>query len=243
MEFDLDVPAVTEVLRDEYASVRGGLAISGPAAVLTGSHQRHDERLRRATDAPSLACRAGCSWCCYFTVDIRAVEAFRIVDFIDRDLDEAERRRVRAEIEANRAILKSLDEDQRYRRNLKCPLLRDGTCVAYAVRPQSCRNYHATDADGCRRAFEDPSDVDIDPEFAPGVYQAGAAHVEGFAAALSDGGYDSDVYELNLALSAALRDPLARERFERREKPFLDLRGYAVESEFDDLWTRADEPR
>jgi hypothetical protein len=29
-------------------------------------------------DAHTLACKNGCFWCCYFTVDVRAVEVFSI---------------------------------------------------------------------------------------------------------------------------------------------------------------------
>jgi Fe-S-cluster containining protein len=70
------------------------------------------------------------------------------------------------------------------------PILNEGRCTVYAARPQSCRNYHATDVAGCRQSYEEPENLDIDPDFAPGVYQAGGAHVEAVSTAMREAGYD-----------------------------------------------------
>ena len=110
-----------------------------------------------------------------------------------------------------------------------------GRCTIYAARPQTCRNYHATNAAGCQKSFEEPDNLDIDPDFAPYVYQTGGAHVEAFSAAMSDAGYDVGAYELNGALEAAISDPAARERFLNGSSPFTGVSGEEVPAEFDDL--------
>jgi hypothetical protein len=107
--------------------------------------------------------------------------------------------------------------------------------TVYEARPQSCRNYHATSAAGCRRSYEEPENLNIDPDFAPGVYQAGGAHVEGVSTAMRGAGYDVNAYELNCAFDAALSAPDSREKFESRLKPFAGLSGEEVPAEFDDL--------
>jgi Fe-S-cluster containining protein len=124
---------------------------------------------------------------------------------------------------------------ERMGRNIKCPFLAAGRCSIYAARPQTCRNYHATSAVGCQQSYEDPQNLDIDPEFAPGVYQSGGAHVDAFTSAMRDAGYDTNVYELNCALDAALSDPGARERFQSKSPPFIHLSGDDVPAVFDDL--------
>jgi Fe-S-cluster containining protein len=138
-------------------------------------------------------------------------------------------------VRTNSAALKDLGEMERMRRNVKCPFLNEGRCTVYAARPQTCRNYHATSVAGCQQSYEDPDNLDIDPEFAPWVYQAGGAHVDAFSTAMRDEGYDVTAYELNSAIDAALSDPDARERFASRSSPFVDLSGEDVPSEFDDL--------
>lgn len=234
MEFTLDVALVRDTWRREYAQAADEIRDLGPLAALANSLRRQDARTAAAPDAGLLACRAGCAWCCYFTVDVRPVEAFAILDYVQRTLDGDELARVRARIRRNSAELGALDEDARATRNVECPFLNAGRCGIYAARPQSCRNYHATDATGCQRSYEDPTNLEIDPDFAPGVYQAGGAHVEAFSAAMRDAGFDVDAYELNGALEAALSDPGARGRFEARRKPFVGMDGDAVVAEFED---------
>lgn len=235
MEFALDVALIRDILEREYARARDEIRALGVLRALESSRQRHDARLAAAPDVGTLACRAGCAWCCYFTVDVRAAEVFAILDVVERTLTPEHKARVYAEVRANSAVFRALGESTRATRNVKCPFLDDGRCAIYAHRPQSCRNYHATNAAGCQQSYEEPDNPDIDPDFAPGVYQAGGAHVEAFSAAVRDAGYDVAAYELNCAFEAALSEPGARERFESGLKPFTGLDGEEVPAEFDDL--------
>jgi Fe-S-cluster containining protein len=166
-------------------------------------------------------------------VDVRPVEVLRIVDFVQHEMSEEDRTRITTEIATNSASLAALDDDARARSNTKCPFLHLGRCSIYSVRPQTCRNYHATNAAGCQKAYEEPANDDIDPEFAPLVYQSGGAHVDAFSAAMQEAGYDVEAYELNAALAVALTDPIAtRQRFESRLPVFPTLDGVEVPSEF-----------
>ncbi len=235
MEFSLDVPFLSRILAEERELALDEIRSLGPQRALVSSQQRHDARIASAPDVGTLACGAGCSWCCYFTVDVRPVEVFRILDVVEQSFTAEEKARVYAEVRANSALLATLDEEERVTRNLKCPFLKEGRCSIYSARPQSCRNYHATNAAGCQQSFEDPGNLDIDPDFAPYVYQAGSAHVEAFSTAMSEAGYDVNAYELNGAVEAALADPAARTRFESRLPPFPQLHGEEVPPEYDDL--------
>jgi len=235
MEFSLDLPFIRDIVTRERELALDEIRALGVVRAFESSQQRHDARIASAPDVGTLACGAGCSWCCYFTVDVRPVEVFRILDLVEQTFSAQEKARLYAEARANRAVLEKLDEDERVTRNLKCPFLSGGRCTIYAARPQSCRNYHATNVAGCQQSYEDPGNLDIDPDFAPYVYQAGGAHVEAFSNAMSDAGYDVSAYELNCALDAALSEPAARERFESRRAPFTRLAGEEVPAEFDDL--------
>src|SRR5687767_8936671 len=103
MEFDIDTRLVRTIVDDERARTRADLAEGGPMLALERSQQRHEERLAAAGDAPTLACKAGCFWCCYFTVDVRPVEALRIFDFMQRSLAVEDRARITHEIQTNSA--------------------------------------------------------------------------------------------------------------------------------------------
>jgi Fe-S-cluster containining protein len=235
VEFTLNIALVRDILRGERRQALADIAVGGAVAALADSQQRHDARIGAAADVQTLACRAGCSWCCHFTVDVRAVEVFSILDYVQRAWTPAQQAALIEQIEENAARLQGLDAEQRATLNLRCPFLGEDRCEIYEVRPQTCRNYHATDASGCRKSFEEPTNLEIDPEFAPEVYQAGAAHVEAFCGALRELGYDADAYELNAALEAALAQPQARARLEQHSRPFAALTGVPVGEEFDQL--------
>jgi Fe-S-cluster containining protein len=235
MEFTLDISLLRGILEREHARARDEIRDLGVLGALERSGQRHDARIAAAPDVGMLACRAGCSWCCYFTVDVRAAEVFAILDFVDRSFTPEEKAGVHARVRANSAAFRKLGEDGRATRNVKCAFLNEERCTIYPARPQSCRNYHATNAAGCHQSYLEPENLDIDPEFAPGVYQAGAAHVEAFSSAMQAAGYDAAAYEFNSALDAALSDVAARKRFESGLKPFAALSGEEVIAEFDDL--------
>lgn len=235
MEIAIDFVAVRRIIAEECQQARATIATQGPIAACEESQHRHDARLAAAADAHTLACKAGCSWCCHFTVDVRAVEVFRILDFVQNNLPAAEQARVRDEVAVNRDVMLKLSEIERMQHNTRCPFLVEGRCTIYAARPQTCRNYHATDAAGCQKSFDEPDNLDIDPEFAPLVYQAGASHVDGFSMAMQREGYDTAVYEMNIALAAAWQQPqAARERFMAKLAPFPQLQGEGVPFEFAD---------
>jgi len=235
MEFILDIALVRDILKKERERALDEIRDLGMLRALESSQPRHEAAIAAAPDFGALACRAGCTWCCYFTVDVRAVEVFSILRFVEESFTPEEKVRVHAQVRANSSALQGVGESERVTRNLKCPFLSEGRCTVYPVRPQTCRNYHATNAAGCRQSYEEPENLEIDPEFAPGVYAAGSAHVEAFSAAMGGAGYDVHAYELNGALDAALSDPGARGRFEAGLKPFADLDGEEVGAEFDDL--------
>ena len=232
MEITVDEALVRGIIAEETALARAEIEQLGPVAAYENSRRRHDARLSAAADVHTLACKNGCFWCCYFTVDVRAVEVFSILDFMERELSPEQQARVRREIAANSAMLQGVSELERMRRNVKCPFLAEGRCSIYEARPQTCRNYHATDVAGCRASYERPDDTEIDPEFAPLVYQSGGAHVDAFCSTLQERGYDTQAYELSTALAAAIAEPAARARFEGKQPPFSTLTGTEVPPEF-----------
>jgi Fe-S-cluster containining protein len=235
LEITVDEALVRGIIAEETALARAEIEQLGPVAAYENSRRRHDARLSAAADVHTLACKNGCFWCCYFTVDVRAVEVFSILDFMERELSPEQQARVRREIAANSAMLQGVSELERMRRNVKCPFLAEGRCSIYEARPQTCRNYHATDVTGCRASYEHPENIDIDPDFAPFVYQSGGAHVDAFCSSLQQSGYDTRAYELSTALAVAMSDPQSRARFDAKQLPFVTLTGNEVLTEFFDL--------
>jgi len=234
MEFTIDFALVRGIVADEDRQARADIVSFGPLSAYRQSLQRHDARLASAADARTLACKSGCSWCCHFSVDVRPVEVFNIIEFMQQHFSAQTQQRLRNEFAANSRLLAQMDDMQRMQHNLKCPFLSDGRCSIYAARPQTCRNYHATSSAGCQQSYEQPDNFDIAPEYAPLVYQSGAAHVDAFSQAMQDAGYDIAAYELNSALNAAWTDAASEQRFAAKLPVFIGIDATDVPMEFID---------
>jgi Fe-S-cluster containining protein len=100
-----------------------------------------------------IACREGCDPCCYNLVEVTAPEAVLLGDFVARNFSPAEQEALLARVAGALALMagQSKTEIIKRRRELPCPLLREGRCSVYPVRPLVCRAMHAFDAGQCRR--------------------------------------------------------------------------------------------
>ncbi|MES1191338.1 MAG: YkgJ family cysteine cluster protein [Steroidobacter sp.] len=233
MEFVIDLDLVRQLARKEATTARAEIQSMGLRPAFNRALQRHDSVIANAADVNTLACKQGCSWCCYFSVDVRAVETLNIAEYVRANFSESHLRQLQHELAENSRTLAGLDEEQRMQQNIKCPFLMEGKCSIYPVRPQTCRNYHATDAAGCKLSYEQPNNFDIAPDYAPLVYQRGATHVDTFADVMNKAGYDIQVYELNGALHAALNQPdETLQRFSSGQIVFPQLQGTVVPLEF-----------
>lgn len=118
------------------------------------AYQRMDEVVRKVTiqtvnDGRPISCRKGCFACCHEPMWATALEARYIVE----GLDLVDRMEVTCRTEAWLAQARasgllgipfdSLSTHQWLPRQIACPLLQDGLCVAYPRRPAGCRTYLA----------------------------------------------------------------------------------------------------
>ena len=87
---------------------RRSLLLGGAAAALVPAVS-----IAAAPDVGALACRSGCTWCCYFSVDVRPVEVFAILDVVEQTLGDGEKARIHAEVRENSRIIKALADGER----------------------------------------------------------------------------------------------------------------------------------
>ncbi len=235
MEFTIDFELVRKLVRRESQLARKEIAADGVIKAFGYALQRHDKELDNAADKATLACQQGCSWCCHFSIDIRAYEALNIAAHLRSNFSPAEISTIRYGLDTNSQLFSGMDEEQRTQVNVPCVFLRNNRCSIYLVRPQTCRNYHATDAAGCKQSYEQPDNADIAPEFAPVSFQTGAAQVDAFANAVQEAGYVIDVYEFNAAVLEALDKPNeVLQRFNDKIAPFVAA-GNVIPLEFMDM--------
>ncbi|MCL2724244.1 MAG: hypothetical protein FWD69_07380 [Polyangiaceae bacterium] len=173
-----------------------------------------------------LACVAGCNFCCQTPTGVLVPEIARIVDHAERNFDPEvlDRVRSRAQVNAEKTHGKHKND---YPRHLPCALLgEDGHCLAYDVRPVTCRFAHSRSIEQCKKDQDPPQPV-LEMLVAGELTLVGAA--TGIRAVTGDG----MLYELQEALHIALSTPDAVERWLAGDNVFSSAQ---IESEPVTVW-------
>jgi len=166
---------------------------SSPNARAAAVHRAVQPLLEATELAPQLACRLGCSHCCYYPVGITYPEAMRLADAVQSLPD------VIARVVAANTDLREQTWEQLVGK--PCPLLVDDACTVHDARPMPCRALGSLDAEACADALHTDRAPPRDEEaWWRGL---GAAH------ALADGAHRGS-RELRSALSSIMAaDPEA----------------------------------
>lgn len=162
-------------------------------------------------------CGPGCSWCCHPLVMVDAPAVLLLAAWIAPW--PAERvQGIRRKIAAYRADGYALTTVPRP----PCPLLEDGKCSVYEVRPLVCRAHNSIDVAPCRRRYEG-LDAVIEGEPAPIAVRA--AIEAGLAEAMTAMGLGHGLgLDLAAALGIALEQPDAARRWLAGEDVFAAAR-------------------
>lgn len=208
----------------EQRTAKTDLARKPVQAAQIAFYTRLDSVIQATHSASSqkMACAAGCSYCCYYKVEARAPEVLAIQQFIETQFTSAQKARVLKQAELNVAEVKNLSHAQHLEVNQACPLLEDGQCSAYSVRPSKCRNFHAQDVEGCKQSLDEPTNLSIPNSFIEAVALAANGTTKGFEQAQEASGLDPRVYDMNSALLDAYANPKASKRMRSGKRTFLN---------------------
>ena len=188
-----------KILRDPANPAR---ASDAAAAVHAGY-----ETAYRHNRPSGLACRKGCAHCCRIRVSVTAPELFLIA----RSLTGARRAAVLERLAEADARVHGLDAAARLRADVACPLLDDGACSIYAVRPTACRSLLSFDVGACIAAFVEGTEGGrAMAAVGPGLR---SGYMAAFCAALTAAGLPDASYELVSGLRRVLETPDAEARW------------------------------
>ena len=144
-----------------------------------------------------IACKKGCSHCCYIWVSASAPEVLFISKIVQL--------RGKLAIDRVRAAYqhtKDYDFDTRDQHPHPCPLLEQDTCSIYDSRPKACRLAASYDAAICARAYHNLSNEHIPT---PALHLLSrTVYSVAMAAALRKANLPYHAYELNAALIRAI---------------------------------------
>ena len=186
-------------------------------------YRRQDAAIHNAITMASVkpACRAGCSYCCYYKVVARAVEVVAIQQFVVMHFKPEQVKATVDQAKRNVDETKGLSHAEHLAINQRCPFLVDEKCSIYPVRPSKCRSFHAADVEGCKLSYENPTDLAIPNSYIPQVVAAADGTAEGFNYAAAKAGVDSRVYDLNSAFVEAMQNPTVSKRLNRGKRVFI----------------------
>ena len=213
------------------ADIMTAIALDGPPTIdavidaATRAHAALDDAGRRAiaSGALTIACAAGCSYCCHVHADVTVPEILAITRHLDATWSEPERRALHERLAAHVARVEHLSDEARWAAKIPCALLDDaGRCSIHAARPLRCRAFNAGSVEPCREAFEGRDDAT--PARIPRLDRAHDAAEAGYDAALTDAGLAATAHRLEVGLLLALDDPEAGARWLAGEEAFARAR-------------------
>jgi Fe-S-cluster containining protein len=224
-------PALEKQRHQLYAKTVDGMGLrlqtaADPAAMLAALRWGLQELDRTFADTPAkvratVACRAGCDFCCSVPVEVQAHEVFFAAEHIQVNFSPADLATVIGRTAAHRARVTGLASDARARLKQPCVLLRDGRCSVYDGRPEACRAHHASNAAVCAAYATNP-EVDLAKVYIPALRARLFAVMLGMDAAIEAAGFDDRAYDFGAALHEALTNSLCRVRWLRRKPAFPD---------------------
>jgi Fe-S-cluster containining protein len=200
-------------------------AIDEPGKMFTALRWGMDELERTLAETPAkvkatIACRAGCGWCCSVPVDVQAHEVFFAAEHIQKNFSPADLDAVIARASAHRAQIAALTSDERAELMKPCVLLSaGGSCTIYEGRPEACRSHHASDARVCA---ESTHPGDFERVHIPALKARMFAVMLGMDQAIEAAGFDDRPYDFGSALHEALTNSLCLARWLRHERAFPD---------------------
>jgi Fe-S-cluster containining protein len=186
-------------------SLRAGIRLETVVSAAAAVADYADEALGiiREEYRPPLHCKQGCWYCCCKPgVLISVPELLRILSYL-RSLDDDSLSALTDRARRYAAQIEGRSFDDSTNESVPCPLLVEGRCSVYEVRPLVCRGYNSTNVDACRKAHGEASE--LVPMFAmlkdvtdgATVGAAQRLHAEGFPDSMIDLGS-----ALNIALAA-----------------------------------------
>jgi Fe-S-cluster containining protein len=146
-------------------------------------------------------------------VDVHPRDIFLIADFIRNQFSPAKQADVLNKAQENWKKIEPMTLDQHLNAGLTCPLLDEGKCSVYPVRPDSCREAHSLQSEPCKKVFENPASTEDFAEQIASVKLATSITHIGISKAFEEAGYDSQPYDLNAALIQAMQNPACEKRW------------------------------
>ena len=169
----------------------------------------------------TVACDAGCAYCCHTMVSVLAPEAFYLANHIETAFPADEARALKERVIAHDAENRGKSGAARHEQRIACPMLDPETwlCRVHGARPLTCRSMHSSDKGACQRAFDERNAYLPAPSHQL-FFDNTQAYYDAFGTALHEKGLTVVPLELNAALATIWGEKGVFLRWLRGEDPF-----------------------
>lgn len=199
------VAAIELTQRSVAGALRADLSEKRVSKMLVDMHKQVDAAIAaffRESRVKS-PCRPGCSFCCYIQVEAMVPEVILILRSILAKPHKV-REAILSSAREAAAVVRTMSIEDRCEAKIPCPMLQDGQCSIYAVRPLSCRRFFVVDRSYCAKAFGvRDSEVPLIGE----PYVLPTAAGAGMSLGLHDVGLFGGHVELISAIASASENP------------------------------------
>jgi Fe-S-cluster containining protein len=216
-------------------ALRDGPTVASFVEIAAGLARYADEAQAVVTEAyhPRLHCRDNCWYCCCKPNVLASIpELVRILDRVESTFTDEAIAALRQRGRRYSAQMEGRPLDQPVNESVPCPLLVDGRCSVYDIRPLVCRGYNSTDVDACRKAHTNANA--LVPIFAMLKDVSDGATV-GAGQRLKATGVTDAVVDLGSALDSALSGD--RDFAESIVRGATDLHRAENDSYISELWS------
>lgn len=177
---------------------------------------------RVTTRGTGIDCRRGCSWCCHQQVLVMPAEMLLVADYIEKNFDNETRAIILQKTVDKDEKVKLLAPEKVLQAKIPCPLLRDGACSVYPVRPMACRIYLSANVDSCLEEFHHPEKPDVYPMLFDFPLHAGRMMNSGMIHFLKEKGVSVYENRLETILRKVLTEPEQGEKWLLGEEDFSE---------------------
>lgn len=187
-------------------AAEGGFSNEALFAAVENLHQMVDELVEsfsefagRNNQTP--ACKNGCHWCCHQPVFALSYELNYLSNFLNANFSVSLMKEISLRAAGKRKKLEDMKGDALLNSKFPCPLLENGSCIAYAARPVACRIYLSTNLESCLHFYEEPENEKSFPALLQFPMRMGRMLNEGFKAALKANGIKVEEFRIEEKLS------------------------------------------
>jgi len=130
-------------------------------------------------EGKSVACTNGCYLCCCQAVLVLPYEVLYLDSYIKKQLSKKDQLEIMDQVIEKDEITKKMKVQEFLHYKAPCPILKNGSCLAYKARPMACRMFLSSSKDGCIEEYHNPGNVDIFPDLYEFTIRAGRMINEG----------------------------------------------------------------